>query len=90
MNWKKLKELKTKYKLRINNIKYKITDIKDSKEVKEFRLKDKKGQEYILVLVFPTKTYDFVRIEIDPLTNKPSFGEKDLIDIKSLKILKRD
>jgi len=79
MDIKKIKELKIGSKIKINEIEYEVVDInrgiKPSDEVKEWTLKDKDGNGYLLQMVLD-KQLDLWKIEIDSLLKKPLFREK--------------
>jgi hypothetical protein len=87
MDIKKLKELKTGSKVKINGIEYKLVNRvkegKSSDEVKEWLLKDKNGCKYLLQVVLDNAP-DLWKIEIDPLLKKPVFREEYLIEVQSI------
>ena len=88
MDLEKIKNLGENSSLIINGRKFKVIDIdrgiQPSEEVKEFTLKDEENNEYLLQIVL-NKTITLWKIEIDPLTGKSKFLEKNLIKIDTIR-----
>ncbi|RLE42980.1 hypothetical protein DRJ48_02140 [Candidatus Woesearchaeota archaeon] len=87
MEIEKLKGLSVGSKLKINGAEYEVVDIdrgiEPCEEVKEWTLKDKEGNEYLLQMVLGSIP-DLWRIEIDPISKRPIFSDKNLIEVRSI------
>ena len=87
MDISRLKSLTKGSKIIINSAYYTVADvdkgISSSGDVKEFTLKDNKHNKFLLQIVMDSSV-SLWKIELDPLTNKPYFGENNLVRIRSI------